>query len=63
MTETTGGRTVDDDVALRVLVYSHAAATRSRVMSALGTRPHPDLPRVTYLEVATAPVALEHLDA
>ena len=63
MTETTGGRTVDDDVALRVLVYSHDAATRSRVMSALGTRPHPDLPRLTYLEVATAPVALEHLDA
>ena len=30
MTETTGGRTVDDDVALRVLVYSHDAATRSR---------------------------------
>lgn len=58
MTETTG-----HDVALRVLVYSHDAATRSRVMSALGTRPHPDLPGLIFLEVATAPAALEHLDS
>ncbi|GAA1054095.1 response regulator [Dietzia natronolimnaea] len=51
------------DVELRVLVYSHDAATRSRVMSALGTRPHPDLPRLHFTEVATAPVVIEHMDA
>ena len=51
------------DVALRVLVYSHDAATRGRVMTALGTRPHPDLPRLDHLEVATAPVVIEHMDA
>ncbi|PTM88118.1 hypothetical protein C8N39_104340 [Dietzia psychralcaliphila] len=51
------------DVELRVLVYSHDAGTRSRVMSALGTRPHPDLPRLHYTEVATAPVVIEHMDA
>lgn len=58
MTETAG-----HDVALRVLVYSNDAATRGRVMSALGTRPHPDLPRLDYVEVATAPVVVEHMDA
>ncbi|MBB1020350.1 hypothetical protein G6030_03435 [Dietzia sp. E1] len=58
VTETAG-----HDVALRVLVYSNDAATRGRVMSALGTRPHPDLPRLDYVEVATAPVVVEHMDA
>lgn len=50
-------------VALRVLVYSNDAATRGRVLSALGTRPHPDLPQLHYTEVATAAVAIQHMDA
>ena len=58
MTETT-----DPDVSLRVLVYSHDAATRGSVISSLGTRPHPDLPRLDHLEVATAAVVIEHMDA
>jgi len=58
VTQTTGA-----DVSLRVLVYSHDAATRVRVLAALGTRPHPDLPRLSYLEVATAPVVTDHMDA
>lgn len=49
--------------ALRVLVYSNDADTRSQVMLALGRRPHPDLPPLDYLEVATAPVVLERMDA
>ncbi len=53
----------DADVSLRVLVYSSDAATRDRVMSALGTRSHPDLPRLSHLEVATAAVVLQHMDA
>lgn len=48
---------------LRVLVYSDSADTRSRVLSALGTRPHPDLPTFHYAEVATAAVVIEHMDA
>lgn len=32
-------------------------------MLALGTRPHPELPPLEYLEVATAPVVIERLDA
>ncbi|WP_295651335.1 hypothetical protein [uncultured Dietzia sp.] len=58
MTETTA-----PDVALRVLVYSNDAGTRGRVISALGTRPHPDLPRLDHVEVATSPAAIAHLDA
>jgi DNA-binding response OmpR family regulator len=49
--------------ALRVLVYSNDADTRGQVMLALGRRPHPDLPPLEYLEVATAPVVLERMDA
>ncbi|MGF6888217.1 DNA-binding response OmpR family regulator [Nocardia sp. GAS34] len=48
---------------LRVLVYSSDSDTRRQVMLALGTRPHPELPPLEYLEVATAPVVVEQLDA
>jgi len=49
--------------ALRVLVYSNDADTRRQVVLALGPRPHPDLPEFDYLEVATAPMAIERMDA
>ena len=29
----------------------------------LGSRPHPDLPRVEYVEVATEPVVIQQMDA
>jgi DNA-binding response OmpR family regulator len=48
---------------LRVLVYSDDANTRDQVQLSLGKRPHPDLPRVEYVEVATEPMVMEHLDA
>lgn len=32
-------------------------------MLALGTRPHPDLPELEYVEVATAPVVIRQMDA
>lgn len=48
--------------AVRVLVYSNDADTRNQIMLALGRRPHADLPPVEYLEVATGPVVIEHLD-
>ncbi|WP_040790902.1 Rv3143 family two-component system response regulator [Nocardia paucivorans] len=48
---------------LRVLVYSSDADTRSQVILALGRRPHPALPPFDYIEVATAPVVLQHMDA
>lgn len=47
---------------LKILVYSDNARTRDRVRSALGKRVHPDLPELTYLDVATAPVVIAQLD-
>ncbi|AWK75030.1 MULTISPECIES: response regulator transcription factor [Rhodococcus] len=49
--------------SLRVLVYSDDPNTRRQVVSALGKRPHPDLPDLEYVEVATGPVVIQHLDA
>ena len=48
---------------LRVLVYSDDANTREQVLLALGPRPHPDLPAVEYVEVATEPMVIEHMDS
>lgn len=48
---------------VRVLVYSDNAGTREQVMLALGKRIHPELPELSYLEVATAPVVIAHMDA
>ncbi|SEE41395.1 hypothetical protein SAMN04490220_7728 [Rhodococcus jostii] len=48
---------------LRVLVYSDDANTRQKVLLALGKRPHPDLPELEYVEVATAPVVFRNMDA
>jgi DNA-binding response OmpR family regulator len=56
-------RTSSSDLVLRVLVYSDDAITRERVRLALGKRPHPDLPMLEYVEVATAAVVIQHMDA
>jgi len=48
---------------LRVLVYSDNARTRRQIVQALGTRPRADLPEIDYLEVATATVVIERVDA
>jgi len=48
---------------LRVLVYSDDVNTRQQVILALGRRPHPDLPELEYVEVATEPVVISNLDA
>jgi DNA-binding response OmpR family regulator len=48
---------------LKVLVYSDDARVREQVLLALGKRPHPDLPELEYVEVATEPVAVQQFDA
>jgi DNA-binding response OmpR family regulator len=48
---------------LKVLVYSDDVNTRQQVIRSLGSRPHPDLPRVEYVEVATEPVVIQQMDA
>ena len=49
--------------ALRVLVYSDDVDVRQQVLLALGRRVHPDLPELTYVEVATEPVVIQQMDA
>ncbi len=48
---------------LRILVYSNNAKTREDVMLALGKQLHPDLPELSYVEVATAPMVIRQVDA
>ena len=48
---------------LKVLVYSDDIDTREQVILALGRRPHPDLPELQYVEVATEPVVIQQMDA
>ena len=47
---------------ITILVYSDNARTRDKVRSALGKRVHPELPELTYLDVATAPVVVKTID-
>jgi DNA-binding response OmpR family regulator len=44
-------------------VYSNNAKTREDVMVALGKQLHPDLPELSYVEVATAPIVIQQVDA
>ena len=55
--------TTETTDTLKVLVYSDDVDTRQQVMLALGRRPHPDLPELEYVEVATEPVVIQQLDA
>ncbi|MEI5673685.1 MULTISPECIES: hypothetical protein [Nocardioides] len=48
---------------LQVLVYSDDVNTRQQVILALGRRPHPDLPELEYVEVATEPVVIQNMDS
>lgn len=48
---------------LRILVYSDDAATRQQAITALGKHLHPDLPELSYLEVATEPMVIRKMDA
>src|SRR5688572_33394575 len=48
---------------LKVLIYSDDVNTRQQVILALGRRPHPDLPELEYVEVATEPVVIQNMDA
>ena len=52
-----------DPRPLHVLVYSDDHAVRRDVLLALGKRPVPGLPDVTYLEVATKPALIAAADA
>jgi len=53
----------DSTVTLRILVYSNNVKTREDVMRALGKHLHPDLPELSYVEVATGPMVIQQMDA
>ncbi len=44
-------------------MYSDDVNTRQHVMQALGKRLHPDLPELSYVEVATGPMVIRKMDA
>ena len=52
----------DSTIALRILVYSSNVQTREQVMRALGKQLHPDLPELSYVEVATGPMVVRTMD-
>ncbi len=48
---------------LTVLVYSHRPEVREDIITAIGRRPAPDLPRVTFLEAAGIAEVIAAADA
>lgn len=53
---------VSERSRFRVLVYSDDRDVRNAVVSALGERPHPDLPPFDIVQCATEPVVWQQLD-
>ncbi|MEC3895621.1 MULTISPECIES: hypothetical protein [Nocardiopsis] len=53
----------DTDARMRVLVYSDKADTREQVRTAIGRRPATDVPKVEFVECATAPGVLRKLES
>lgn len=48
---------------LRVLVYSSSAILRGDIVQAIGTTPDLTIPPVQFIEVATQPALLGHIDS
>jgi DNA-binding response OmpR family regulator len=46
----------------RILVYSDDAGVREQVRLALGKRIHPELPELTYVDVATGPMVVRQVE-
>jgi hypothetical protein len=45
-----------------VVLYSHQAAFRAQVLTAVGRRPAPDAPRIDWLECSTSAQVIEQID-
>ena len=45
-----------------ILVYSDDATVREQVKLALGKRIHPELPELTYVDVATGPMVIRQVE-
>jgi DNA-binding response OmpR family regulator len=55
--------TSEREPRLRVLLYSSNANTREAVRMAVGRRPAADVPLVEWVECATQPAVISHVDA
>jgi DNA-binding response OmpR family regulator len=53
----------NSDRTLNVLIYSDDSTVREAVMTALGSRPAPELPRISFVECATEPMVIRKMDA
>ena len=53
----------DTGAKMRVLLYSDKADTREQVRQAIGRRPATDVPKVEFVECATAPGTLRKLES
>jgi len=53
----------ESSAILRILVYSDDAGVRERVKLALGKRIHPELPELTYVDVATGPMVIKQVES
>jgi len=53
---------VESSRPLRILVYSDNPRVREQVKLAFGKRVHPDLPELTYVEIATGPMVIRQMD-
>ncbi|WP_046471023.1 DNA-binding transcriptional response regulator [Allosalinactinospora lopnorensis] len=57
-----GSEVVGQSPKMRVLIYSDNADVREQVRLAIGRRPAADVPKVEFLECATAPGVLKRLE-
>ena len=57
------GSGTDSGTRMRVLIYSDNAETREQVRLAVGRRPAADVPKVEFVECATAPGVLRKLES
>ncbi|GAB3205585.1 response regulator transcription factor [Marinactinospora thermotolerans] len=57
-----GTETAEHTPTMRVLIYSDDAGVREQVRLAIGRRPAADVPKVEFVECATAPVVLKRLE-
>lgn len=53
---------VESSRPLRIMVYSDNPRTREEVQLALGKRLRPDLPELSYFDVATGPMVIQQMD-
>ncbi|MFC3998744.1 hypothetical protein ACFOVU_22655 [Nocardiopsis sediminis] len=57
-----GSGAADSGARMRILIYSDNGGTRERVRLAIGRRPAADVPKVEFVECATAPGVIKRLE-